>query len=94
MSDALFEVHEIDPGGQISLNAIDWHSENPDEPPPFHLWYLIMAAINGSPMKRLTENEIKLALIRRFRYFSYKQHNSVDHVDEWIVSPLFIHITS
>lgn len=78
--------HKIDPGGEISLNEINWHSEDPDEKPPFQLWYLILAAIYGSPMKRLTEHEIKLCLIRRFSYFAFRQFSDWDiGDDDWFL---------
>ncbi|GJJ12644.1 hypothetical protein Clacol_006887 [Clathrus columnatus] len=77
---------ETDPGGEISLNAIEWHSPDAHDVPPFHLWYLILAAIHGSPMKRLTENEIKLCLMRRFAYFFFRQSNEPDDTDAWIIN--------
>ncbi|GJJ14205.1 hypothetical protein Clacol_008467 [Clathrus columnatus] len=70
----------------FNLSLIPTLSE--EEIPPAPLPYLIMAAIAGSPSSKLTEREIKLALIRRFPYFAERlARNSRWQISvNWILS--------
>lgn len=67
--------------GELTLLSISDCGDK-DTPPGYPIHYLVAAAINGAPEKKLSMMEIRLALLRRFPYFA----NNLGEGVNWMAS--------